>query len=79
MLETHRKLPKGERFNPEVVSKLLLSGIINILAQHDAIVESELKIKALEHENISNQARIEALENWVLKQDDKLSKVKDKL
>ena len=61
------------------MSKLLLSGIINIIAQHDAIVESELKIKALEHENISNQARIEALENWVLKQDDQLHKVNDKL
>ena len=58
MLETHQKLSKGERVKPEVVSNLLLSGIINILAQHDAIVEAELKIETLEHENISNQARI---------------------
>ena len=58
MLETHQKLSKGERVKPEVVSNLLLSGIINILAQHDDIVEDELKIETLEHENISNQARI---------------------
>ena len=77
MLESHQKLSKWERVNPEVVSNLLLSGII--LAQHDAIVEAELKMKTLEHENISNQARIEVLENWVLKQDDQLNKVHDKL
>ena len=47
--------------------KLLLGGVINILAQHDTIVKNEEKVKHLEHAQVTNQSRIEALENWVLR------------
>ena len=79
MVAANKQLSKGEQVDPGVVSNLLLSGIINILAQHDTIVELEARVKILEHEKVSNAARIEALENWVLKQDDQITKVKDKL
>ena len=79
MFEINKKLSSGERVQPEVVSNLLLSGIINILVQHDAIVEAEAIIKALEYDKVSNQARIEALENWVLMQDDKVEEINEKI
>ena len=56
------------------MSNLLDSGIINILVLHDVIVEARIKA----HE-LSNQARIEALENWVLKQDKNIEEMNDKL
>ena len=41
MLQINNKCSKGERVDPKVV--LLLSGVIQILAQHDTIVEVETK------------------------------------
>ena len=41
MLQINNKCSKGERVDPKVV--LLLSGVIQILAQHDTIVEVETR------------------------------------
>ena len=46
----------------------LLGGIVNILNQSEAFDDVVERTKALEHENVSNKACIEALENWVLRQ-----------
>ena len=79
MVNTHRKLSKGEKVEPEVVSNLLLAGLINILAQHDTIVEVETRMDSLEQEKVTNAASIEALEHWVLKQDEHIKELSDKL
>ena len=79
MVEIHDKLSKGANIDPKVVSGLLLSGIINILKQHDALEHLEEKIKVLEHDSLTNRNRIEALENWVTKQDEAISNLSVKL
>ena len=72
MLAAHKKLEQGEKVDHNVLSQLLLGGVINILAQHDTIVRNEEKVKHLEHAQVTNQSRIEALENWVLRQNDQI-------
>ena len=63
----------------KVVSGLLLAGVINILSQHDALEHLEEKTKVLEQENLTNRNKIEALENWVMKQDEAISDLSLKL
>ena len=45
---------------------------MNILSHHDTINRIQEKVKHLEHEQITDKSRIEALENWFLKQNDKI-------
>ena len=70
MIQVHEQLSSGVKTDPQLVSVLLLGGIINITFQHDAIEELEVRIKQLECEEISTKTRIEAVENWVLSQSD---------
>ena len=49
-ISTHKKLANGQKVDPEIVSNLLLGGIINILAQHDTIASIEEKLKIVQHE-----------------------------
>ena len=64
ILAAHKKLEQGEKVDHDVLlSQHLLVGVINILAQHDTIVKNEEKMKHLEHAQVTNQSRIEALEN----------------
>ena len=72
MVKVHEQLSKGVKTDPQIVSVLVLGGIINITSQHDAIEELEVRIKQLEREEISTKTRIEAVENWVLTQSDSL-------
>ena len=62
-----------------MVSSILLSGIINITIQHDAIEDLEARINTLEHDNLTDRSHIESLENWVLKQGDAIKEFNDKL
>lgn len=79
MISTHEKLTKGEVIEKDVVSTLLLGGVINILGQHDAIIEMENRMKSLEIENTTNKSRIEALENWILKHDERVKHLDEAL
>jgi hypothetical protein len=79
MVHTHEKLSRGEKVEPNIVSNLLLAGVINILAQHDTILEAETRIETLEQDKVSNEARLEAIENWVLKQDEPIKELGAKL
>jgi hypothetical protein len=54
MLDAQNKLAQGEYVDQQVLSQLLLGGIINIIAQHDTIVKVEKKMKLLEHEHVTN-------------------------
>jgi hypothetical protein len=72
MLDTHEKLARGILVDQHVISNLLLGGIINILEQHDTIEEMEKRIKVVEEMSLTDKIRIEALENWALKQADDL-------
>ena len=69
----------GSPIDPDTVNALLLGGIVNILCQSEAFEEADSRIKALEIDNISNKARMEALESQVLKQNDKILELNDKL
>ena len=79
MIDIHKKLVNGSQIEPKTVNALLLSGIINILNQSEAFEEIEAISKDLEHQNVTNKARIEALENWVLKQNDAIVDLSEKL
>ena len=79
MISTHNKLLKGETVEKDVVSVLLLGGVINILSQHNTIHEMENKVKSIEFENVTNKCRLESLENWVLKQDKVIKELDEKL
>ena len=48
----------------------------NIMCQSEEFEEADGCIKALENDNISNKARVEALESWVLEQNDEILEVK---
>ena len=72
MIAIHTKLMNGYPIDPDTVNALLLEGIVNILCQSEAFEEADSRIKALEIDNISNKARMEALESWVLEQNDKI-------
>ena len=79
MIDTHNKLSEGIPIDPKVISGLLLGGVINIINQHDKIADIEEKMKLLSSENVTNNVRIEMLENWVQKQGEVIKKLDDKL
>ena len=71
---------RGKKVYPQVVSILLLSCDTTILAQHDTIAALNKRVMALQqHGIVCSQARIQALENWVLKQDELINLVNSKL
>ena len=79
MVNMHRKLSNGVNIDPKDVSVLVLGGIINIISQHDELEDLEERIKAIEHNDITNQTRLTSLENWVIKQGEVIEEVKERL
>ena len=79
MIETHKKLINGSHVESKTMNTLLLGGVVNILHQTEAFEAVEARAKALEQDNVTNKARIEALETWVLKQNHKITELDDKL
>ena len=79
MMEAQEKLSKGVPIDPKIVSRLLLSGIINIINQHDDLENLEAKVKSIEISNTTSQIRIESLEGWVLKQDERIRMLDEKV
>ena len=79
MISTHEILLKGEPVEKDVISIPLLLGVINILEQHDTIQEMEFRMETIKCENVAIKCRVESLENWVLKQDDIIKKLDEKL
>ena len=79
MIDIHKKLVNGSQIEPKTVNALLLSGIINILNQSESFEEQEARSKDLEHQNVTTKAKIEALGNWVLKQNDEVVELREKL
>ena len=75
MVKMYEKLSKGEINDPAVVNGLILGGIINILVQHDTIVELDAKVKAMEEVNKTNENRIESLETWNCKQTEEINRL----
>ena len=63
----------------KMVSRLLLAGVINILNQHDTIVEFEDRVRTNKIETVTIKVRLESLENWVLKQDENVKLLEEKL
>ena len=79
MYETHKKLLNGGQVDPKVVNTLLLGGVVNILIQSEEIEAIEQRINAMEREDLTNKAKIEYLENWVIKQNDAIEEISKKL
>ena len=69
---THQKLVKGGLVDPHIVYIFLLSGIQNILSQNEELDDALNKVKVLEIENTETKLRIESLETWLLKLNDKV-------
>ena len=78
MYETHKKLLNGSQVDPKVVNTLLLGGVVNILIQSEEIEAIEQRVKAMEREDLTNKAKIEYLENWVIKQNDAIEELSKK-
>ena len=51
MVDVHKKLTNGINIDPKDVSVLLLGGVINIISQHDALVNLEEKITSRKRDN----------------------------
>jgi hypothetical protein len=79
MIDAHEKLSRGISLDPKLVSSLLLGGVINIINQHDALSQLELKVKDIELENLTSKTRIESLENWMIKQNNNIEKLEGKV
>ena len=79
MMDINGKLARVEKVDTQVVSNLLLSGVINVIEQHDHIEELEEQIKLLEHSDTTSKMRLESLENWVLRQGDSIINLDEKL
>ena len=79
MVDIHKKLCDGVPVDQQVVSGLLLSGIVNILNQHNVIEVLEEKLESLFIENKTNKIRTESIENWLLKHDENLREINAKL
>ena len=79
MVNTHNKIARGINVDQEVVSNLLLGGVINILQQHDAIEEMNERITSVEQVTLTDKLRIELLETWVQKQAEELKDIGEKL
>ena len=77
MHETHKKLLNGIQVDPTVVNTLLLGGVVNIIIQSEEIEAIEHRVTAMEREDITNKAKIEYLENWVINQNDTIKELKD--
>ena len=79
MVDVHEKLANGAPIDQKMVSRLLLAGVINILNQHDIIVDLEKRLTTNDIENVTMKVRVESLENWVLKQEETVKNLEEKL
>ena len=79
MVDIQNKLSNGIPVDQTVVSGLLLSGIMNILNQHDVIEALEEKLESFQIENKTINTRIESIENWLLKKDEEFKEMTVKL
>jgi hypothetical protein len=59
LVDAHDKLAKGNPIDQKTVSRLLLAGVVNILNQHDTIVNLEEGVKANTIENVTTKVRLE--------------------
>ena len=79
LVDVHKKLSNGTPISQERVSSLMLAGIINMLNQHDTIAALEERVQANDIENVTRNVRVESLENWVMKQEEAIKHLKEKL
>ena len=79
LIDTQNKLVSGKSVEPNVVNTLLLGGITNILCQSDEFENALERVKVLERENIENKLRLESLEHWLLKLNDKMQETNETL
>ena len=78
LTETHEKLVNGCPVEPQTVNILLLSGIQNILSQNEEFDDALKRVKVLETENLETKLRIESIETWLLKLNDKVQENSDR-
>ena len=72
------KLGRKEIVDQNRVNRLIMSGIIALIDNHTKFDENQdARIVDLEVEKNTSKNRLESLESWTLKQDDKLKDMKD--
>ena len=79
LVETHEKLASGAHVEPNVMNMLLLSGVRNVLCQSEEFDEALEKVKVLGAHNTETKFRLESLETWMLKLNDKVEDVTAKM
>ena len=78
-MKTHDKLSHGDQVDHNDANALLLAGVTKIINQHDTIAKVEEKNNEIERESLTNKFRIESLENWIVRQEELIKCLSDKL
>ena len=78
-MKTHDKLSHGDQVDHNDANALLLAGVTKIINQHDTIAKVEEKNNEIERESLTNKFRIESLENWIIRQEELIKCLSDKL
>ena len=79
LMDTHSKLVNGKNVETNIVNTLLLGGIVNILCQSEQLDDVFERVKVLETENVQTKFRLESLENWMLKLNEKTQEATEKI
>ena len=79
LMDTHSQLVNGKKVETNIVNTLLLGGIVNILCQSEQLDDVFERVKVLETENVQTKFRLESLENWMLKLNEKTQEATEKI
>ena len=72
------KLGRGETVDQNMANRLIMGGIIALISKNNVFDENlDARIVKLEVEQITTKNRLESIETWTLKQDEKLKELKE--
>ena len=76
LINVNEKLRQGEIVDQNVVNGLMMGGIISLITKKAELDEDlETRITKLEVDEKTNKSRIESLESWIQKHDEKLKEI----
>ena len=79
LINVNEKLKQGEIVDQNVVNGLIMGGIISLITKKPELDEDlEARITKLEVDEKTSKNRIESLEGWIKKHDEKLKEISKK-
>ena len=73
----YSKLKKGEVIEQNVINSILIGGVLNFLVHQENAQKLEAKVLELETELKTSKCRIESLENWMNKNGEAMTNLKE--